>query len=40
MLRFLIGFMLLPSVVGAQKVVRATKLLQEGKYEKSTELYR
>lgn len=40
MLRFLIGFMLLPSVVCAQKVVRATKLLQEGKYEKSAELYR
>lgn len=40
MLRYLLVLLLLPSFVSAQKVIRATKLLQEGKYEKSAELYR
>lgn len=40
MMRILLLFILMPSLVEAQKIVRATKLLQEAKYEKSTELYR
>lgn len=40
MIRCLLLLLFFPAMVGAQKVVRATKFLEEGKYEKSTELYR
>lgn len=40
MIRCLLLLLFFPAMVGAQKVARATKFLEEGKYEKSTELYR
>ena len=39
MFRYLFCLLLLPFFTEAQKVVRATKLLQEGKYPKSAELF-